>query len=56
MPVEPEGGDPACWLDHVCPDCGRCVERDGDHEPNCELRRRTSTVTSQRWPVSPPAS
>lgn len=20
---EPEGGDPACWLNRVCPDCGR---------------------------------
>jgi hypothetical protein len=29
--VEPEGGDPACWLDHVCPDCGRFVERADDH-------------------------
>ncbi|WP_431772390.1 hypothetical protein [Streptomyces cucumeris] len=21
-PTEPEGGDPACWLDRVCPACG----------------------------------
>jgi hypothetical protein len=26
-PVEPEGGDPACWLDQVCPACGRLSER-----------------------------
>ena len=24
---EPEGGDPACWLDQVCPACGRLTER-----------------------------
>jgi hypothetical protein len=29
--VEPEGGDPACWLDHVCPECGRFVDRTDDH-------------------------
>ncbi|MEU8825618.1 hypothetical protein [Streptomyces sp. NPDC048636] len=22
LPAEPEGGDPACWLDRVCPACG----------------------------------
>jgi hypothetical protein len=22
-PEEPRGGDPACWLDRVCPQCGR---------------------------------
>ena len=21
-----EGGDPACWLSHVCPECGALVE------------------------------
>ncbi|MGY1857634.1 hypothetical protein [Modestobacter sp. SYSU DS0290] len=25
-PAEPEGGDPVCWLDRVCPDCGRLAE------------------------------
>jgi hypothetical protein len=29
--VEPGGGDPACWLDDVCPDCGRFVEDSADH-------------------------
>ena len=24
---EPEGGDPACWVDQVCPVCGRLGER-----------------------------
>lgn len=23
---EPEGGDPACWLNRVCPECGRLAE------------------------------
>jgi rubrerythrin len=22
-----EGGDPACWLGQVCPECGRILER-----------------------------
>jgi hypothetical protein len=22
----PEGGDPACWLDRVCPECGRIAD------------------------------
>ena len=25
--TEPEGGDPACWADQVCPACGRLTER-----------------------------
>jgi hypothetical protein len=25
------GGDPACWLDQVCEDCGRLREGDGPH-------------------------
>ncbi|GAB4079589.1 hypothetical protein GCU67_02615 [Modestobacter muralis] len=25
--AESEGGDPACWLDQVCPACGRLTER-----------------------------
>ncbi len=24
-----EGGEPACWLDRVCEDCGRVRERPG---------------------------
>jgi hypothetical protein len=26
-PVE-DGGDPACWLRRVCPDCGRLADED----------------------------
>lgn len=22
VPAEPEGGEPACWLDRVCAECG----------------------------------
>jgi hypothetical protein len=42
--AEPEGGDPACWLDHVCDRCGRFVEDDREH--NC----------GEPAAVSPPAS
>ncbi|KAA6212797.1 DUF309 domain-containing protein [Streptomyces albofaciens JCM 4342] len=31
-----EGGDPACWLDQVCPECGRISDR--PEEPGCEHR------------------
>lgn len=31
-----EGGDPACWLDQVCADCGRIADRPGgDGCPYC---------------------
>jgi hypothetical protein len=26
VPYEDQGGDPACWLSHVCPECGALVE------------------------------
>ncbi|WP_030677349.1 DUF309 domain-containing protein [Streptomyces rimosus] len=29
-----EGGDPACWLDQVCQECGRISDR--PEEPGCE--------------------
>jgi hypothetical protein len=29
--VEPDGGDPACWLDHVCDRCGRFVDDTTTH-------------------------
>ena len=31
---EPEdmGGDPACWLDRVCPECGGFMEDEAGHE------------------------
>ncbi|MFD2092649.1 hypothetical protein [Blastococcus deserti] len=25
---EDEGGDPACWLRRVCPDCGQLADED----------------------------
>jgi hypothetical protein len=27
-----EGGDPACWLDRVCEDCGAFLEDDRPHD------------------------
>jgi rubrerythrin len=32
-----QGGDPACWLDRVCAECGRLVES-GDVCPACGAR------------------
>ncbi|WP_344415033.1 hypothetical protein [Amycolatopsis minnesotensis] len=29
----PQGGDPVCWLDRVCPECGRFAE---GNSPRCE--------------------
>jgi hypothetical protein len=34
-----DGGDPVCWLDQVCPECGAMPspdERDGDRCWRCD--------------------
>jgi rubrerythrin len=28
LPPDDEGGDPACWLRRVCPECGRLADED----------------------------
>ncbi|WP_166664212.1 rubredoxin-like domain-containing protein [Actinophytocola oryzae] len=35
------GGDPACWLDRVCPDCGLLTEDDNPPArcPRCGAER-----------------
>lgn len=34
--AEREGGDPACWLGQVCPECGRFTEQDSPKKcPDC---------------------
>ena len=30
--TDDEGGDPACWLDHVCDSCGRFVADAAAHQ------------------------
>ena len=32
---EPEGGEPACYANLVCPECGALVDRPGAHRPGC---------------------
>jgi hypothetical protein len=27
-PLADEGGDPACWLPRICPECGRVADQD----------------------------
>ena len=39
---EPEGGDPACWVDQVCPACGRLSER---------LRSGRCAACGETWDV-----
>ncbi|MGY1839477.1 MULTISPECIES: hypothetical protein [unclassified Modestobacter] len=34
-PAEPEGGDPVCWLELVCPECGRLA----DDRPSVRCRQ-----------------
>lgn len=35
-PTHEQGGDPACWLEQVCPACGRLTEpRDDGSCPAC---------------------
>jgi hypothetical protein len=36
---ESEGGDPACWANQVCPDCGSL----GRHTPTCPNRTPSDT-------------
>lgn len=38
---EPEGGEAACWLDRVCPDCGAFLDDDGPHR--CDAQQATSS-------------
>ena len=33
-PVD-EGGDPACWADRVCPECGAVRDDHGGHRAGC---------------------
>ena len=35
--VDVEGGDPACWVDQVCPECGAVVGDRGPHRNDCTL-------------------
>jgi len=34
----PEGGDPACWVHLVCPECGAVAGE--SHRPECESAPR----------------
>lgn len=35
LPAVSEGGDPACWLDRVCPECGRIADAPAPTCPAC---------------------
>ena len=38
-----EGGDPACWLDRVCPECGTFLDEDVDH--SCPVRQSDASAS-----------
>ena len=38
-----EGGDPACWLDRVCPECGTFLEEGVDH--SCAVRQSDASAS-----------
>ncbi len=38
---EPQGGDPACWLDRVCSECGGFLEEGVPH--SCPVRPLNTT-------------
>ncbi len=42
-PGEEEGGDPACWLDRVCPECGQFQEEGVAH--SCPTRPSDTSVS-----------
>ncbi|RSD11805.1 hypothetical protein [Amycolatopsis eburnea] len=36
----PSGGDPVCWLNRVCPECGQFIEdAEADPETHCPSPR-----------------
>lgn len=41
-----EGGDPACWANLVCPECGAVVGPD-PHRPGCAAARRSGEATDR---------
>jgi len=41
--IADEGGDPACWLDSVCPECGAFVD---DSERDHHVCRHTEPTVS----------
>jgi len=44
--AEPEGGDPVCWLDRVCEECGAFLE--GEESPEGLVCWRCGTVQLSR--------
>ncbi len=41
--TDDEGGDPACWLSRVCPDCGLLA----DDEPPTRCERCAAELTGE---------
>jgi hypothetical protein len=40
---EPRGGNSACWLDRVCPECGTFLDEDVDH--SCPVRQSDASAS-----------
>jgi len=49
---EAMGGDAACWLDRVCPDCGSFVALDQPH--HCAAGEGTTDAVGNRRPSTAP--
>jgi hypothetical protein len=46
-----QGGDPACWLDQVCDECGAVIEDKTDHQCHLDaqaVRQRLATLKDAR--------
>ena len=45
--VSEQGGDPACWLSQVCPNCGRLNGRSADGCPSCATHTSGAAATEE---------
>ena len=50
------GGDPACWLNQVCDECGAITERDEVHDCSVRLGTPPTSAVGSDDPIGQPGS